>query len=390
MVQEPINESSSKILMKPKILSIIPDSINTPTGGMGVQFKNLYNILSKKFDFYISSFPDKPLLKNQIPVVSPFSNIRHGTLNTILGHSVYLYESLKHPKPDMVHAFDWSTYLAGIYLAKHHNVPLVTTIQLSAKALREGAGIYNCIDPYSLDGEWLHKMHEEIEFYGYELSEKIVCVSENYSEHFSQFKDKMEIIPNGINLEEWKKKNTVILPGKNITKVVYIGRFALMKSVDILASIDVPKDIDLIFVGDIKGGDPPAIQAVDDALKKENVFYIGSAYGQAKIDLLCQADAVIMPSRHEPFGIVALEAFASKSILLSSRIDGLGDFCNDSNSIYTSLTKEGMEKALNKLLQLTQKESQNLIANGIETCKKYTWESSAKKYEKLYKSTLNK
>ena len=53
-----------------------------------------------------------------------------------------------------------------------------------------------------------------------------------------------------------EKENTVILPGKNITKVVYIGRFALMKSVDILASIDVPKDIDLIFVGDIKGGDP--------------------------------------------------------------------------------------------------------------------------------------
>ena len=49
-------------------------------------------------------------------------------------------------------------------------------------------------------------MHEEIEFYGYESSEKIVCVSKNYSKHFLQFKDKMEIIPNGINLKEWKKK----------------------------------------------------------------------------------------------------------------------------------------------------------------------------------------
>ena len=83
--------------MKSKILSIIPDSINNPTGGLGVQFKNLYDILSKKFDFYISSFPDKPLLKNQIEVVSPVSNIKHGTLQTLLGHSVYLYESLKHP-----------------------------------------------------------------------------------------------------------------------------------------------------------------------------------------------------------------------------------------------------------------------------------------------------
>lgn len=390
MVQEPINESSSKILMKPKILSIIPDSINNPTGGLGVQFKNLYSILSKKFDFYISSFPDKPLLKNQIEIVSPFSSIKHGTLQTLLGHSVYLYESLKHPKPDLVHSFDWTTYLSGVYLAKHHNVPLITTIQLSAKALKEGAGIYNCIDPNSLDGEWLHRMHEEIEFYGYESSEKIVCVSKNYSKHFLQFKDKMEIIPNGINLEKWKNKNTVILPGKNLTKVVYIGRFALMKSVDILASINVPEGIDLIFVGSPKGGDPPAMQALEDAIKKENVFYIGPVYDQAKIDLLCQADAVIMPSRHEPFGIVALEAFASKSILLSSWVDGLGDFCNDNNSIYTPVTKEGMENALNKLLHLTEKESQNLIANGIETCKKYTWESSAKKYEKLYKSTLNK
>jgi glycosyltransferase involved in cell wall biosynthesis len=96
-----------------------------------------------------------------------------------------------------------------------------------------------------------------------------------------------------------------------------------------------------------------------------------------------------MPSKHEPFGIVALEALASKSILLSSRIDGLGDFLDDTNSLYCGTTPDTISKALYELTQLTNEKKSELINNGYDTCKKYDWDIVANQYYDVYQNMLN-
>ena len=126
-----------------------------------------------------------------------------------------------------------------------------------------------------------------------------------------------------------------------------------MKGVQHLLEANVPQDIDLILVGSTNGGDAEVMQKIDPAIKaNNNIHYVGPIYGQEKIDMLNGADAVIVPSIHEPFGIVALEALASKSILLSSRVDGMGDFLDDKNSIIVPPGSYGIEKAFNDFLQL--------------------------------------
>ncbi len=44
-----------------------------------------------------------------------------------------------------------------------------------------------------------------------------------------------------------------------------------------------------------------------------------------------EASAIIMPSIHEPFGLVALEALMIKTPLLCSIQGGLSDFLNNDN-----------------------------------------------------------
>ena len=100
------------------------------------------------------------------------------------------------------------------------------------------------------------------------------------------------------------------------------------------------------------------------------------------------ADAVIMPSKHEPFGIVALEALASKSILISSRKDGLGDFLNDENSLDCGCTLESINTTLYQFTQLTEEVKQKMIQNGIETCQQYKWDDIADQYYNVYTSLL--
>jgi glycosyltransferase involved in cell wall biosynthesis len=374
---------------KPIVTVIFPDSVSKPTGGLGVQFKNLYSRLKDKIDFQVVGHPDGPNNVDKYKgVPHPIPAIQHGSLNTLIGHTEYLKEALKYPKPDIVHAYDWSTYYAGVCLAELYNVPLLVTMQLSSNALAS-CGIHNCIDISSIDGLWLHKTHVELEMYGLRKATKIIHVSQGYSRYFSQFQDKSTVIPNGIHLNDWIPNKLIQLPGDRKYKVVYIGRFSLMKSVIELVEADIPKDIDLIFIGVPNGGDQDSIVKLEEALSiKEGIHYYGPAYDQHKINILFSSDAVIMPSKHEPFGIVALEALASRNILLSSRVDGLGDFCTDSNSIDTGFTPESISKALHKFTQMTDEEKINMVTNGLATCLQYQWDDIANQYYEAYTSLL--
>jgi hypothetical protein len=135
-----------------KVLVIFPDSVSKPTGGLGVQFKNIHSRLQDRVDFYVVGYPDGPNeIKNYIGVSHPIPAIKHGSVNTLLGHTVYLAEALRFPKPDLIHAYDWSTYFAGVYLSQIYNVPLLVSMNLSANAMAASVGIYNCHNIQSID-----------------------------------------------------------------------------------------------------------------------------------------------------------------------------------------------------------------------------------------------
>jgi len=375
------------------ILAINPDSLNKPTGGLGIQFKELHERLKDKVSFYIAAQPeDKPIeIPNYTGVIHPMPSIKHGGVNTLIGNTAYLAAAMKFPKPDLVHAMDWSVYLAGAYAAEIFGVPLVVSMNLSPNAMAD-SGIFNCADFNVPDGKWLHKSSVETEYYGLMKADKIIHVSRAYAQNkvFKNFKNKEVVIPNGIDLSKWvASEKEVKLPGTGKYKVIYIGRFTEMKSVIPLLEAEIPEEVDLIFVGDYKGGDIQSINKLKDRVaEKKNVYYIGAAYEQDKIDILCAADAVIMPSSHEPFGIVGLEAMASKSIMISSRIDGLGDFLNDFNSIYCGSTKQSISDAFRHFVNLSDEDKQTLIANGIKTCEKYNWDIIADQYLNVYKNVI--
>jgi glycosyltransferase involved in cell wall biosynthesis len=375
--------------MKKKILSIVPDRMLKPTGGMGVQFMKIYEKLKDDYEFYVLGFPEDPKpFENYIGVPNIFP-IQHAAVVTLYGHSLYALAGMNFPKPDIVHSFDWSTYLAGKLLAEHHKAPLLLTMQLSVRGL-ERTGIYLVGDESSPDGAAVQAAHREIETGVMRMANHIISVSNSYSDLFEEFKDKTTVIHNGINLDGWIPQKRVKFPGTNPFKVVYIGRFAEMKGIRNLMDAEVPPGIDLILIGSSDGGDSGALSAVESALerKKQNTYYIGPKYDQEKIDCLFSADAVIIPSIHEPFGIVALEALASESVVISTRSDGLSDFLDDSNSIWIDTTPESIERGYQAALSLSREKRYNMLAKGKETCKEFTWDRSVEKYKNVYRKLI--
>lgn len=380
----------SKLVYMINVFLLLPDQLKKPMGGMGEQARNFLTHFPPGYHFSVIGSSEAEVYHTDnysfYPVIS-ISNF-HGNpdplCTTFLNQSLFIEKALSlNQKPDIIHAFDWSTFWAGRILANHYNCPLVVTIQLSIEKINSIPVVISQKNQYDLACS--------LELSGLIEADAIIQVSESYAKSFHSFLlPKTAVIHNGINLNEWNKNSTIALPGINPIKVFYIGRYAIMKNIHTLIQCTIPKSIDLIFIGDSRGGNPELFDAmVQFCNSTPNVHFVGPKYGQEKIDWLCAADAVIVPSIHEPFGIVALEALASKSILLSSFVNGMGDFLSEDCAINCGTTKESIELAFEKLLQLKPNEKESIIKSGLKVCEEHSWNLQAEKMSKVYDSVLS-
>lgn len=371
------------------ILILLSDQLKEPMGGMGEQARNILACFPIAYKFTVLGSADSEEYSeinfDYYPImnISPMNGNSEPFSLTYLNQSLFIEKALSlNSTPDIIHAFDWSSYWAGRILSIHYNVPFVVTMQLSIDKENK--------HPHTLQ-LLSHQMACAIEMSGLIQADAIIQVSESYSRLFNSFLlPKTSVIHNGINIEEWNKINDVVLPGNNPIKVINIGRFAEMKNVQTLLQCYLPDEIDLIFIGSTKGGN---VELFDSKLNfceaTPNAHFEGPKYGQKKVDWLCSADAVIVPSIHEPFGIVALEALASKSILLSSFVNGMADFLTEDCAINCGATKESIELAFEKLLQLKADEKQLMINAGLKVCEEHSWYLQAEKMAKVYESVLS-
>jgi len=377
-----------------RILIIMPDRLRQPTGGMGVGLAHTLPLLQDEFDVSVIGFPEDGAADFYKGVSNPIPSISHNPLVMLMGQIAYMTEALRGPRPDCVHAYDWSVYVAAYHVADYFKVPLVVTMQLSINLLGR-LGMSYSVQPKSPDGALVQDALQKCELFGLQKADHIIQISHAYAKYFETLPGvtlKTTVIPHGIDSMAWSHVTArTQLPGNAPIKVVYIGRFAPMKGIRVLCQAVIPKEIDLIFVGDMNFGDPELVKMIQDkATHNSNVHMMHAIYGQDKINLLNAADAIIMPSVHEPFGIVGLEALASKSMLLSSCVDGLGDFLNDEVAINCGTSAETIERACETLIAMTDEEKQKRVTRGLEICAQYNWVAIVDKLKKVYQAVMQK
>jgi glycosyltransferase involved in cell wall biosynthesis len=203
-----------------KVLTLIPDFLEKPSGGLGEQMQNIIRELIGKVDYYICGYPEQNKIPNYRSVVASIPNFQHVSLTTIYGQSIYFFEALEFKQEfDIIHACDWSTFYAGILCSWHFKKPLVVTMNLSLEQLNQ-KGIFYCADPYTIDGEYVNGLQVTFEQMGLYYANKIIHVSEYYENLYKNYKDKSVVIHNGLDLKKWKKeKNSPFVKGRNKTKL---------------------------------------------------------------------------------------------------------------------------------------------------------------------------
>jgi glycosyltransferase involved in cell wall biosynthesis len=363
----------SKTGRKLNVLFIIPDTTHQPFGGMGTQAKGLID--SCKNVNFIEHNPSSSL---------PFhlnSDISQGTIfGQLYGQAFNLPSKDSLKNIDIVHSFDASTSIQGRAIATHLGVPHVMTLQLSMHWLLTNIYKNN------------NSLFSTIELSSINMADAVIHVSKEYLNFYGPINPNSYYMPNGIDFDHWQSMpyTPVDLPGrKNAKKLCYIGRYAEMKNVEGIVGASIPEDVDMYFIGGDRAGQEERFSAMLNFVDTHpNAYYLGEKHGVDKINTLKSMDAIIVPSHHEPFGIVCLEALASGCILLSSFESGMKEYLTEDVAINCGTSIDTITKAIEYWLNIDDSETR--IQKGYDLCKKYSWEKAGTALEGIYKKVLEK
>lgn len=226
---------------------------------------------------------------------------------------------------------------------------------------------------------------------------KIIFISkapkEKFCRHFlikrilPEIESKIVIQPNGID-DYWLDHINGSEPNLN-HDIIYVGKFDLNKNVvrlidAVLALRSEYKDIRLHLVGGGGSNESKVKRLVEE--NSDCLTYHGKIYDkQVLAGLYRQCSVFAMPSIHETFGLVYVEAMSQNLPVLYTRNQGIdGLFDEHVGEAVTALSTESIKKGLRKMLvNRAWYDFKDKV--DFET---FRWSGIAKTYQKIYKEVV--
>jgi glycogen(starch) synthase len=211
----------------------------------------------------------------------------------------------------------------------------------------------------------------------------------------SSLAGKSAVIFNGVNPDEFDQNHKSLLDHPYI---LCLGRLhspfkgfdlALFAFKDIL---DKDYDIKLVIAG--TGPDSLYYQRLAVLLGIEKkVLFFGRADRSQAVNLFCNCEFFVMPSRVEPFGIVNLEAMASGKAVLAARTGGIPEIINNQED--GLLFEVGNEDSLAKGMELLLKDKdlrERLGRAALNKIRKgsFSWDNISARYLDIFNRVLVK
>ncbi|WP_055475926.1 glycosyltransferase family 4 protein [Gordonia sp. HS-NH1] len=239
--------------------------------------------------------------------------------------------------PDVVHAHDWLVAHPSIALAEFFDVPLVSTIHATEAGRHSGW----------VSGRTNRQVHS-VEWWLVSESDALITCSASMRDEvnrlFGYDAADITVIHNGIDIRTWPFAERPRTGGP--AELLFAGRLEYEKGVqDLLAALprirrSHPRTT-LTVAGDGTQRDWLMEQARRHRVGKA-VTFVGPVDHGELVTLMHRCDAIVLPSRYEPFGIVALEAAATGAPLIVSTAGGLGEAVREPD---TGLTFEPADVA---------------------------------------------
>jgi len=300
----------------------------------------------------------------------------------------YLPLSLSRADCDLIHTHiptPWSADWSAFY-SKVKKKPLVVTYHndvIGRGLANSVAKIYNSTALKVVLGQ----------------AEKIVITQPGYlqsSSHLKHYQDKVEVIPTGVDLEKFKPKagkeeNTIFFLSLLDEFHEYKGLKYLLKA--LLSVKEVFPSVKLII-----GGRGALVGHYQDLVSswglEAQVEFAGFIPPEEIAEYFSKANVFALPSissLQEGFGIVALEALACQTPVVTTKIVGVASDLEKFKAglIVPSRDPQKLGEAIIEVLG-DQKLQKAMGVRGRKLVEeKYTWQSVALKMEKLYNTIIS-
>jgi glycogen synthase len=223
-------------------------------------------------------------------------------------------------RPDVVHAHDWLVAHPAVALAEYFDVPLVSTIHATEAGRHSGW----------VSGAISRQVHAVESWLIHESDSLITCsasMNDEITELFGPGLVEARVIRNGIDAARWPF--AMRRPRTGPAQLVYLGRLEYEKGIhDAIAALPRVRRTHPGTALTI-AGEGTQTQWLAEQARKHKVLkatsFAGHLNHEQLVQLLHTADAAVLPSHYEPFGIVALEAAATGIPLVTSNVGGLGE-----------------------------------------------------------------
>lgn len=389
-------------------------------GGMGRHVGELYKAMSRLPDVEVDlltsgpgegSHPYRGFTKHQSDKLVCYKPQAPG-MSSYLLDDIQLARTLTRliaegHRWDVVHAHEWGSVQLARMARDALQIPLVNTMHLCITHL---STMDTCpTDKVELPDEAILYLWQQEGNLIYDPDELILC-SKSYVETVRRvfMADRpINMIHNGIDCDTWhpgagdgwRAKSDHLLPNRPIA--LYCGRIADMKGIrPLLDAVEYGDNgYTVVLVGEVNANTKAQADAWDVTKRikglveryPERLRWPGFQTGQGLHDLYAAADVCVMPSVHEPFGIVALEAMASGVPLIATEVDGLGEIvADDQGNEYALIVRPDDPDDLRAALKMTTDRGvkKELTALGLQRARAFDWNEIAQQTVDVYRRAL--
>lgn len=219
-----------------------------------------------------------------------------------------------------------------------------------------------------------------------------IAITDKEVAHFLLYgalREKISVIPNGIDVEAYKARSPYKLPVP-APYIAFVGRLNAIKGPDLLmeafASLKDELQHSLVFMGPDNGMQAGLQAAAKAAGVQDRVHFTGFVDQAVKTGLLANSDFLVIPSRLEAMSIVVLEAaMVSRPVLLTDQC-GFNEVEEQGGGLVVPATVEGLKGGLKKM----HARGAGLAAMGVKlnsfVKSRYSWEVIARRILDIYAS----
>jgi D-inositol-3-phosphate glycosyltransferase len=304
---------------------------------------------------------------------------------------------------DLIHSHYWMSGVAAMDLKQSWDLPVVHMFHTLGVMKQRVAR-----SPNEIEGDYRLKGEKEVLQFADRVIAATLAELAQLQWLYQADISKIVVIPPGVDISRFypipsdeAKEVIGVPPCENM--LLFVGRIEPLKGIDIL--IQAIKRLDLretrVCLVVIGGNQDEGAETRSEEMErleaicaevglKDLVTFLGKRSQETLPYYYSAAEAVVVPSHYESFGMVALEAMACGKPVVASQVGGLAFLIQDGVTGYTVPVDDPQELA-DRLSMLLRDSGlrRRLGEQALQVARQYAWDKIAARIIELYEQVIS-